>query len=55
MIKSTFFDMKTVEHTYFTSSSIRWLFHFSQKRRAHGNPQGFLHCQLLGGKWGVQR
>jgi len=31
MIKSTFFDIKTGEHTYFTSSSIRWLFHFFLK------------------------
>ena len=30
-IKSTFFYIQTGEHTYFTSSSIRWLFHFFLK------------------------
>ena len=57
MIKSTIFDIRTGEHTYFASSSIRWSFHFSQKRWAHADLilKGFLHCQLLGGEWGVQR
>ena len=31
MIESTFFDIKTGECTYFTSSSIHWLFHFFSK------------------------
>jgi len=31
MLKSTFCGIKTGEHTYFTSSSIRWLFHFFSK------------------------
>ena len=59
-----FFDIKTGEHTYYASSSIRWVlrrpsfgcFIFSQKWQAHTDLilDGFLHCQLLGGVWGVQ-
>ena len=30
-IKATFFDIKTREHTYFTSSYICWWFHFCSK------------------------
>ena len=31
MLKSTFFYIQTGEHTYFTSSSMCWLFHFFSK------------------------